>query len=144
MSLAPPLRSTTDLYLPITVIALRCVRQSECLEPLKNSLAAMCRVVRMVNPGGRIFIANTVPNPRSVLGQRTKEHNRLLCRAVVSINQSLQRVFICEIVEHFESEGQGLQLVSTYFDGQGDLTQAGCFIYRSALFREIGIVPYHV
>ena len=61
------------LTLPITVVSLQCVKQVECLEPLRNRLAALCRAIRSSNPGGRIFITNNVPNPRSVpvLGEKS-------------------------------------------------------------------------
>ena len=68
------------LLYPITVVALPCLRQLECLEPLKNHISALCRVVRLVNPGGRVFFNTNIPNPRSapVLGKRARDHNRML------------------------------------------------------------------
>ena len=136
-----------QLSLPITVVALQCIKQSECMEPLKNGLAALCRAIRLISPAGRIFIVNNIPNPRSapVLGQRTTEHNNLLFRAVTGINVRLERVFYCDIAQHFVSRTQSfLEPVAAHLNSEGQLTSLGCFIYRSCLLREIGVVPYHL
>ena len=135
-----------QLHLPITVVALQCVRQVECLEPLKNVLSSLCRVIRTANPAGRIFITNNIPNPRTapVLGTRTSQHNQLLLQAVTSINAKFRKVFLCDVASHFYSHGEFLRPVSAYISNEGELTTTGCFVYRSCLFREIGIIPYHM
>ena len=133
--------------LPITVIALKCVKQVECLEPLKNQLAALCRAIRNKSQNtGRIFITNNIPNPRMapVLGIRMQEHNKLLFLAIAGINPKTTggRVFYCDMEQHFVSGQQHLEPIKAHFDNEGNLTATGCFIYRSCLFREIGVVPY--
>ena len=133
-------------HLPITVVALQCLKQIECLEPLKNGLGGLCRAIRTVNPGGRIFVTTNVPNPRlaKVLGLRTRDHNRLIRQAVMGINPKLKRVFVCAMEEHFFSGGEYIQPIDTYFNENGELTTTGCFVYRSCMFREVGIIPYHM
>ena len=135
-----------QVFLPITVIALQCVRQLECLEPLKNALIALCKTIRINNPGGRIFVCTNIPNPRSVpvVAQRTSEHNGLVTRAMRSVNSKLRRIFLAAMAEHFISQGEFIQPLSQYFTKEGELTEVGCFIYRSCLFKEIGIMPYHL
>ena len=135
------------LHLPITVIAVQCIKLQECLEPLKNTLGALCRAIQSIGEdNGRIFIVNNVPNPRQapVLGQRTADHNKLLFRAVIGVNKMLRRVFYCDMAQHFVTPGttEWIQPVSQYFDQDGNLTETGCFMYRSCLFRKIGILPY--
>ena len=135
-----------SLYLPITVVAIQCLRHMECLEPLKNRIASLCRAIRSANPGGRIFIATNIANPKAapVLGKRTQEHNKLVCEAVIKANQEIGAVFLCDVAAHFCSNGKFLEPVSEYFSSDGTLTEVGCFVYRASLFREIGITPYHV
>ena len=136
-----------QLVLPITVVAIQCIRQIECLEPLKNRLSSLCRAIRYANPsGGRIFIATNIANPRAapVLGKRAKEHNILLMDAVGSVNKQLGRVFLCDVASHLWHNNEYIQPVSAYFNMDGDLTVQGCFVYRACLFREIGIAPYHI
>ena len=92
------------ILLPITVIALQSIKQMECLEPLKNKLSALCRAIRKVfTTQGRIFIVNSIPNPRAapVLGKRALEHNKLLMHAMMGVNQKLHRVFYCDVAQHF-------------------------------------------
>ena len=137
-------RQDIQILLPITVVSLQCVKQLECLEPLKNALASLCKAIRAVFPGGRIFITGNIPNPRlaPVLGTRTLEHNKLLFRAVTSINVQLQRVFYSDMAQHFMSNGLFIQPIRQYFTAEGDLTKTGCFVYRACLLREMGVIPY--
>ena len=136
-------KSQVQLTLPITIIALQCTRQTECIEPLRNGIASLCRAIRCMSPGGRIFVTNNVPNPRSVpvLGKRAVEHNKLLFKAITGLQ--MHAVFYCDIAQHFLSkDGESLQPVPKYFTSEGDLTLDGCFIYRSCLLRETGVIPY--
>ena len=135
-----------QIMLPITVVAIQCLKQIECLEPLKNRIVSLCKAIRLNNPGGRIFLATNIPNPRAapVLGTRAKQHNDLLLRAVAIANKGMGRIFLCDVASHLWSNGTHLTPVNQHFTPEGSLTAVGCFIYRGALFREIGIVPYHM
>ena len=139
-------KQSITLDLPIIVVALRSIRHLECLESLKNSLVGLCRSIRTFTPSrGRIFIVNGVPNPwmAPVLGLCTREHNKLLFQAVTTINQKLGGVFYCDLEQHFiASTGEGIQPARSCFTSEGDLTPTGCFLYRSSLLREAGVVPY--
>ena len=134
-----------QLELPTVVIALQCLRQIECLEPLRNRIIGLCRAVRNANPGTRIFVATNIGNPRAapVLGKRAYEHNQLLDQAVRGVNKAVGSVFVCDVAVHFCSNGQYIQPTRAYFTPEGDLTALGCFTYRACMFKEIGIVPYH-
>ena len=138
-------RQHVQIQLPITVVAVQCSRQYECMEPLRNGIASLCRAIRSVSPGGRIFIASNVPNPwiAPVLGKRVDAHNQMMYKAVTGI-KGIYSVFYCDISHHFCSDGQFIQPAKHYFTPEGDLTALGCFTYRSCLFREIGILPYHL
>ena len=128
------------VQLPITVIALKCLKQYECLEPLKNAVAGLCRAIRSMGDGstGRIFVAANIPDPwvAPVLGQRTTEHNKLLLRAVTGINIKLKRVFFCDMASHFltSRRGKHIKPTSDYFETKGELTKTGCFVYHSCMF----------
>ena len=66
-------KQDVSVPLPITVIAVRCIRHYECLEPLKNALTALCRAIRTMSMGtGQIFITNRIPSPgvAPILGAR--------------------------------------------------------------------------
>ena len=136
-------RQEIPLQLPITVVALQCLKSMECLEPLKNNLAALCRAIRSCVQG-RIFITSNIPNPRCVpvLGQRAIQHNRLLHQAVVGINKNIYSVFYCDLAAHLISEGKHLEPIATHFTPEGELTKVGCFVYRGCLLREKGVVPF--
>ena len=135
-----------QLTLPITVVSLQSIKQVECLEPLKNAISALVRAIRSNSPGGRIFVVNSLPNPRSapVLGIRALEHNKLLFRAITTLTPKPYRVFYCDLAQHFVPS-QGVPVPETqHFTLEGDLTLTGCFLFRSSVLREVGVVPYSI
>ena len=92
--------------LPITVIALQCIKQLECLEPLKNNLAAMCRVIRNIKGPGRIFIVSAVPNP-GLLQYWDQEHCNIISYCSMRSQTSISSSKVCFIATWRSTCGKG-------------------------------------
>ena len=129
---------------PHVVVVMQCVRSLECLETLKNAMGGLCRALRSINPVARIYFCDGIPRPRSapVIGQRIQEHNKLLAHAVKGVNQLMGRVFYLSMATHFIDSSTGKVPVEYFNMYEDRLSRVGCFIFRSCMFREVGVVPY--
>ena len=147
-----PLRSWIDevkncslvLNSNIVVLYLQKLHNVQHETLLRNRIAQICRTIQSVCSDCRIFICDTIPSATNSLleNQQIVAYNRILFKATQHVNRQVERVFYLSMNAHFaDVYGATIQPVEKYYHAE-ELTQLGCMIFHSCLFREVGITEY--
>ena len=115
------------------------------VQPLKNALQALCRVIRQHSWGARIYVANLLPQVHaSPVTRPLSETNFVILQVARGVNRALSKIHFLSTFEHFVSKWGNRIIKPThkYFGETGELTGFGCLILRECFLREAGLKPY--
>ena len=115
------------------------------VQPLKNTLQALCQVIRQHSRGARIYVANLLPRVHaSPVARPLSETNFVILQVARGVNRALSKIYFLSTFEHFVSK-RGNRIIKPthkYFGETGELTGFGCLILRECFLREAGLKPY--
>ena len=132
--------------LRITTLNMEGTKSWADVPPIKNSLQALCKVIRNHSLGARVFICNHLPRINgSPMQQDVSKSNFTLQQAVRSIGRSMGSVFELSIFEHFTSKkGKIPKEARKLFCDSHNLSPLGCITFRECIMREVGIKNYWI
>ena len=127
---------------PIVVLYLEGTKNWMDIPPIKNSLQALCKVIRNHSLGVRIFVSNHLPQiTSSPVQQPVSASNFTLQLAVRSVERAVGGgVFELSIFEHFMLK-KG-KMAKDLFVQADKLSQEGCLVFRECVLHEVGVKSY--
>lgn len=111
---------------------------------LLGAVHHLVKSLRSGHPHCRIYVCGAFPRLSDSLDVRlgTVEFNHRLDCLLQQVAKSLGKVFYVAVQDHFIDElGQFVKPFSKYFLSSIKLSRAGCFIFRSSLMKEMGLIP---
>ena len=129
------------------ILYLEATRRWNDVPPIKNSLQALCKAIKMYSEveSPRIFVSNHVPRLSvSPMELGVKVTNFTQRQVISSVGRALGHVYELSMYEHLVSKRKERVISSAhkYFTQEGVLSELGCMVFRECTFRESGIKGY--
>ena len=122
---------------PIVVLYLEGTKNWRDIPPIKNSLQALCKVIRNHSLGVRIFVSNHLPQITSSPVQQPVSASNFMLQLARAVGGG---VFELSIFEHFVSK-KG-KMAKDLFVQADKLSQEGCLVFCECVLCEVGVKSY--